>query len=428
LVLPLYVLERENIIGVVLKMPIQKRMKMFEAISGSTIHQSISTASSQSAIARCQANVDKDPSHVLETLRSLIQPQINMRIQKVLSEIAKSHLKPAIQNLKLSLGEENVPATALEDICISALENSKELYQTKPDPKRQIREKCPSQVLKRSISGNSHSLVTKKSMVIKSGLGRPNTDLILVNKAGRPVRREGSKWEAERLHTDTLFILGSRANKALGFGQTRGRLYIKHAELFKYSGDQTDKEWLAKANLIATTGGKAYLMVLRDILDLAESPEYSSHPKQQPSELVGFTVPEWMIEKMKTYIENAKTNPDTTDEELLRMAEEYAEMEEEGRKVRREELNLDDEMRWRGGKNDDELRLDRLICEADPGTNVAELLNDIKHETVDDDLQNLDPGFLQGMNLHNLVREFEMETGNGSELNLLALADDSLLQ
>ena len=45
------------------------------------------------------------------------------------------------------------------------------------------------------------------------GLGRPNTDLILVNKAGRPVRREGPKWEPERLEKDTLFILGSRANK-----------------------------------------------------------------------------------------------------------------------------------------------------------------------------------------------------------------------
>jgi hypothetical protein len=40
-------------------------------------------------------------------------------------------------------------------------------------------------------------------------------------------------------------------------------------------------------------------MVLDDILELAESPEYSSHPKQQPGELVGFTVPDWMIEKMK---------------------------------------------------------------------------------------------------------------------------------
>ena len=38
---------------------------------------------------------------------------------------------------------------------------------------------------------------------------------------------------------------------------------------------------------MATTGGKAYLMVLSDILQLAHSPEYSSHPKQQPEELVG---------------------------------------------------------------------------------------------------------------------------------------------
>ena len=31
---------------------------------------------------------------------------------------------------------------------------------------------------------------------------------------------------------------------------------------------------------------QAYLMVLSDILQLAQSPEYSSHPKQQPEELV----------------------------------------------------------------------------------------------------------------------------------------------
>jgi len=407
-------------------MPVNnKRLKIFEAINGSTIHQSLNTASSQAALSRCQSNMVRDPGTVLDTLRTLIQPEINIRIQKIMNEICETHFKPAIRNLKVNLGEENVSATALDDICMTALETAKDIYLPKSDTKRLIRGKCPNQVLKRSFSGtNTNSPVTKKSMVIKSGLGRPNTDLILVNKAGRPVRREGAKWEPDRLSTDTLFILGSRANKALGFGQTRGRLYIKHPELFKYSGDQTDKEWLAKANLMATTGGKAYLMVLRDILDLAESPEYSSHPKQQPGELVGFTVPEWMIEKMKTYIDNAKTNPETTDEELLRMAEEYAEMEEEGRKVRREEVSLDERVVARVRKAEDEMSLDRLICEPEPGTNVAQLLNDIKHETMDDDLQNLDTGFLQGMNLHNLVREFEMETGTGSELNLLSLADD----
>ena len=55
--------------------------------------------------------------------------------------------------------------------------------------------------------------------------------------------------------------------QALGFGQTRGRLYIKHPELFKYSGDQTDKEWLAKANFMATTGGKVGDHDVNDNLD-----------------------------------------------------------------------------------------------------------------------------------------------------------------
>ena len=89
-------------------------------------------------------------------------------------------------------------------------------------------------------------------------------------------------------------------------------------------------------------------MVLSDILQLAQSPEYSSHPKQQPEELVGFRVPQWMIEKMKAYIETAKTNPDTTDEELLRMAEEYADMadtDNKQKKVSAELITLMDVMR-----------------------------------------------------------------------------------
>ena len=87
-------------------------------------------------------------------------------------------------------GEENVPSRALEEVCIGILENAKEVYQTKLEsPKKLSRSKSPGQVLKRSISClSSSSPAAKKSCIIKSGLGRPNTDLILVNKAGRPVR------------------------------------------------------------------------------------------------------------------------------------------------------------------------------------------------------------------------------------------------
>ena len=108
-------------------------------------------------------------------------------------------------------------------------------------------------------------------------------------------------------------------------------------------------------------------------------------PFPLPGELVGFTVPDWMIEKMKAYIETARTHPDTTDEELLRMAEEYAEMEGCRKGCR--------------GEEDQQLCLDRYMghqhASHAPESGVDQLLIDIKHETVDDDLQNLDPGFLQ---------------------------------
>ena len=64
-------------------------------------------------------------------------------------------------------------------------------------------------------------------------------------------------------------------------------------------------------------------------------------------------------------------------------------------------MSLEEEMKRRGRK-EEELSLDRLMCEAEAGTNVAQLLNDIKHEAVDDDLQNLDPGFLQASLDNNL--------------------------
>lgn len=69
----------------------------------------------------------------------------------------------------------------------------------------------------------------------------------------------------------SLFL---RANKVLGYETSRGRLYTKHQDLFKYASDQEDKEWLAKNHLIQPTGGKAFLCILQDIHELAVSQEY----------------------------------------------------------------------------------------------------------------------------------------------------------
>jgi len=60
----------------------------------------------------------------------------------------------------------------------------------------------------------------------------------------------------------------------MGFGPTRGRLYIKHPEIFRYSGDQEDKEWLVRHSLMPPTGQKAYVMIVDDIIELSNTSEY----------------------------------------------------------------------------------------------------------------------------------------------------------
>lgn len=123
-----------------------------------------------------------------------------------------------------------------------------------------------------------------------------------------PEKREGPKWDPERIHYNTLFIMGARANKVLGFGQTRGRLYVRHPEILRYSGDSEDKEWLASKNLMPPSGGRAYLMLVEDIQELAMNDDYRNSLNLQLNELQGFEAPPFMINKIKAFLENVRTD------------------------------------------------------------------------------------------------------------------------
>ncbi|KAL7990154.1 hypothetical protein Chor_010508 [Crotalus horridus] len=117
------------------------------------------------------------------------------------------------------------------------------------------------------------------------------------------------QWDPLRLTETTSFVLGSRANKALGMGGTRGRLYIKHPHLFKYAADPQDKHWLAQEQYMRATGGKmAYLLLEEDIQDLAASDEYRASQDLKLDELKPFTIPSWMIVKMQRYMKTLRSD------------------------------------------------------------------------------------------------------------------------
>lgn len=105
--------------------------------------------------------------------------------------------------------------------------------------------------------------------------------------------------------------MGARANKVLGFGQTRGRLYVRHPELVRYSGDQEDKEWLASKNLMPPSGGKAYMMILEDIRELTQMDDYRNSPNLQLNELIGFEAPHFLVNKIRSFMEHVRTDKKT---------------------------------------------------------------------------------------------------------------------
>ena len=47
-------------------------------------------------------------------------------------------------------------------------------------------------------------------------LSQHRSDLPLVTPDGKPVRREGPKWDAKRINHETQFILGTKACRLLG--------------------------------------------------------------------------------------------------------------------------------------------------------------------------------------------------------------------
>ena len=237
------------------------RLRTLETLSRSQIHQSLATPASHVAMARCRTSCLNDPEQAMDILRSLVQPAINEEIRRVMQGFIDKFFTPAVANAVDNVGAERVGSRLIEDTCVAVLENAKAMY-TVPvqaaDPpvgvaaSANMTKEQRFKGLKRSrsvvsdsekvlaASGSSSSSAgakKKKGDAKPNQIGavapRPNTDLILVSKTGKPVRREGPKWEEGRFNYDTLFILGSKANKALGFGQTRGRLYIKYPALFK---------------------------------------------------------------------------------------------------------------------------------------------------------------------------------------------------
>lgn len=243
-----------------------------------------------------------DPQISMDLLRAVLQPSLNQEILQVFSKYHQL-LDKAAENVKENVGDEVQTDQLIRETCRNALEHAKLLF-----PETEVKKPPPELNYKRHRDDDSRASPVPKKRKPRSGAvyERPQSFNQVKVKA-EPVKREGPKWDPNRLSDSSTFVLGSRANKALGMGGTRGRIYIKHADLFKYAADAKDKQWLAERHHMRATGGKmAYLLIEEDIQDLAKSDEYKDCPDVHMDEMKPFSVPLWMVEKMQRAMETQR--------------------------------------------------------------------------------------------------------------------------
>ncbi|XP_064613149.1 deoxynucleotidyltransferase terminal-interacting protein 1-like [Liolophura sinensis] len=292
--------------------------------TNSTLYRSAYRSQSV-AMHRARCSCITSAAKSLDILRQNLQKAMNKEIDEIIQKYMEKFFKPGIENIKLNNGQNSVSEEHVHAVSRQILEEAKKMYiSERPRSTTPVRDfpdnvsetgsssgriRIPSRRRRPSDSDSERSLPVKRKRkgrppLNMSGRGTPSKTL----KSHSPVRREGPKWETDRIKVDTLFVMGARANKALGLGATRGRLYIKHPDIFKYSGDQDDKQWLFDNHHMPATGGKAYMLMVEDIQELAKSDEYRDSPNLLLDEIIGFTVPEWMCEKMKIQMAAMRTD------------------------------------------------------------------------------------------------------------------------
>ncbi|KAK3084598.1 hypothetical protein FSP39_016083, partial [Pinctada imbricata] len=271
------------------------------------------------AVNRAKVGVITSTAKSLDILRANVQKCINKEIDQIIQQYLEKFFKPGIENIKINNGEGAVSEEHVQAVCRQILEEAKKMYSTDPGmstPSRDI----PDNVSETGSTGSRRVGRKRRPSDTDSDKGsyaasRNKLPLLFRRstpsktiKSGEMVKREGPKWDTDRLKSETRFVMGARANKALGLGATRGRIYIKHPDVFKYSGDQDDKTWLYENHHMPATGGKAYMLLLEDIQDLAKEEEYRDNPNVFTQHLSGFAIPDWMMAKVKIQMTALRTD------------------------------------------------------------------------------------------------------------------------
>lgn len=225
-------------------------------------------------------------SKSLDILRACLQESLNQEIDHLMQRYLQQYFKPAIDNIRRNNGEHSVSEYHVQAVFRQVLEEAKKMYYspestariTTPtltmnasglvskrkrlnsanrrenennfnvvNSRKQFAKRLSTSEMEKKKIKQNESREIRKAMLKKRKLGTGQA----VTRGRPPLGNGKSKlidlgednWNKDRITAETRFVLGSKANRALGFGSARGRLYTKHTELFKYVGDSEDSKF-----------------------------------------------------------------------------------------------------------------------------------------------------------------------------------------
>jgi len=303
-------------------------------------YRNCNSSKGNTLVSRSKASVTASSTKALNLLRISLQKSLNKELDAVLQKYLDTFFKPAVDNIRKNNGDNSISEYHLQAVCRQALDEAKKMYfvgnqletasvGTRSSPQRfsphlmnlmdvnSDTESNPELKRRRGrITNNSSNCLfsdNESDFEGRENRKRKANGVKKLKTNGRStplngIDKSGHRWDPDRLNTNVKFVLGSKANKSLGFGLTRGRLYTKHPEIFRYIGDMEDRQWLSERGLMPPAGGRAYLIIKEDIEYLMSTDEYRGASGVNPLDMgEGFLVPQFMIEKMKVIMESSRT-------------------------------------------------------------------------------------------------------------------------
>ncbi|XP_025409953.1 deoxynucleotidyltransferase terminal-interacting protein 1 [Sipha flava] len=237
----------------------------------------------------------------LDLLRQNLQNSINKDIDNVIKKYLTTYFGLAIDNVKTNLGSNCVTEDHVREVCRTMLDEAKLMYSNPPlsGSNSPFNTAQTTDTLIESRFAKQHSknrsLLKRKEPPASEAENNLSPS---VEQTSQPplvkFQRFQSAWDPTKIHSQTLFVLATRANKR------GGRMCNKHPELFQYTIDLEDREWLMKQKMFVlpspSTANSTSILLLDDVQLILSSVNY----KNSPHELKGFELPEFILNKVRS--------------------------------------------------------------------------------------------------------------------------------